>query len=169
MYHMHHIIPKHMGGSDDPSNLIKLTVAQHAEAHRQLYERYGHWEDKCAWLALTKQIDTDQIRRMKASEANKGKRSGRRLEATLENGKIGNEVWRGQKHSDAAKLAISEKNKEYWGNQKERPWQYRTHYIVDGVEYTGFKEITEHFSVSRQTVYNRCKSDKFPNWKQIHK
>jgi hypothetical protein len=37
MKHIHHIIPKHMGGSNDPSNLIKLTVAEHAEAHRKRF------------------------------------------------------------------------------------------------------------------------------------
>jgi len=24
--HKHHIIPKHIGGTDDPSNLIELTI-----------------------------------------------------------------------------------------------------------------------------------------------
>ena len=36
IYHIHHIIPKHLGGTDDPSNLIKLTIEEHAEAHRIL-------------------------------------------------------------------------------------------------------------------------------------
>ena len=53
MKHIHHIIPKHMGGTDDPSNLVELTVEQHAEAHRQLYEQYGRLEDKRAWLGST--------------------------------------------------------------------------------------------------------------------
>ena len=38
--HKHHIIPKHMGGTDDPSNLIELTVEEHAEAHKILFEKY---------------------------------------------------------------------------------------------------------------------------------
>ena len=38
IYHKHHIIPKHMGGTDDPSNLIELTIEEHAEAHRKLFE-----------------------------------------------------------------------------------------------------------------------------------
>lgn len=39
--HKHHIIPRHAGGTNDPSNIIELTVEQHAEAHRLLYEQYG--------------------------------------------------------------------------------------------------------------------------------
>jgi hypothetical protein len=50
--HKHHIIPKHAGGTDDKSNLIELTIEEHAEAHRILYEQYGRWQDRVAWLSL---------------------------------------------------------------------------------------------------------------------
>jgi hypothetical protein len=52
MYHMHHIIPRHMGGTDDPDNLIRLTIEEHAEEHRKLYEKYGKKEDYWAWKGL---------------------------------------------------------------------------------------------------------------------
>ena len=52
MKHLHHIIPKHVGGSDDPTNLVKLTVEEHAEAHRLLYEQHGRWQDYVAWQGL---------------------------------------------------------------------------------------------------------------------
>jgi hypothetical protein len=54
MLHKHHIIPRHMGGTDDPSNLVSLTPAEHAEAHRLLYEQHGHWQDYVAWQGLSK-------------------------------------------------------------------------------------------------------------------
>ena len=54
--HKHHIIPKHMGGSNDSSNLIELSVEEHANAHKILYELYGKEEDRWAWLGLSKQI-----------------------------------------------------------------------------------------------------------------
>ena len=54
MLHKHHIVPRHMDGSDDPSNLIELTPAEHAEAHRLLYEQHGHWQDYVAWQGLAK-------------------------------------------------------------------------------------------------------------------
>lgn len=54
MLHKHHIIPKHLGGTDDPSNLVDLTVEEHAEAHRLLYEQHGRWQDYVAWQGLAR-------------------------------------------------------------------------------------------------------------------
>jgi hypothetical protein len=42
-----------MGGSDDPSNIIELTVEEHAEAHRVLYETHGKEQDLIAWRGLS--------------------------------------------------------------------------------------------------------------------
>lgn len=37
----HHILPRSLGGSDDPSNIIRLTVRQHYIAHWMLWKAYG--------------------------------------------------------------------------------------------------------------------------------
>lgn len=50
-----------MGGTDDPSNLVKLTVEEHAEAHRKLYEEHGQRGDYLAWKALSGQIGKEEI------------------------------------------------------------------------------------------------------------
>ena len=63
-----------MGGTDDPNNLIELTVEEHAEAHRILYEEHGKWEDYCAWQALSGRLGQEEILRMKQGMANKGKK-----------------------------------------------------------------------------------------------
>jgi len=60
LIHKHHIIPRHMGGTDDPENLIEVTVEQHAELHKQLWEELGHWEDELAWKALSGQITAQE-------------------------------------------------------------------------------------------------------------
>lgn len=57
MKHIHHIIPKHMGGTDDPTNLIELSVEEHAQAHLELYEKYGKYEDFLAYRCLSGQSD----------------------------------------------------------------------------------------------------------------
>ena len=54
--HKHHIIPKHMGGTNDPSNIVELTIEEHAEAHRKLFEEHGHWQDEFAWKGLSGQL-----------------------------------------------------------------------------------------------------------------
>jgi hypothetical protein len=61
MKHIHHIVPRHIGGTDDPSNLIELSVEEHAEAHRVLYEQYGREEDRMAWLALSGQASKKEV------------------------------------------------------------------------------------------------------------
>jgi|TARA_R110000796_G_scaffold97265_2_gene204183 hypothetical protein len=53
MKHIHHIIPRHIGGSDDPSNLIELTIEEHAKAHFDLWKKFGRIEDKIAWECLS--------------------------------------------------------------------------------------------------------------------
>ena len=77
-----------MGGTDDSSNLIELTVEEHAEAHRKLWEQYGNIKDYCAWKGLEGTIGKEEIVRLlmdptgrvhtqetkqKMSEAHKGK------------------------------------------------------------------------------------------------
>ena len=74
MKHIHHKIPRHAGGTDDPENLIELTIEEHAEAHRLLYEKHGREEDRIAWLGLSAQIGKEEIMALVTSMAgHKGK------------------------------------------------------------------------------------------------
>ena len=59
-YERHHIIPKHMGGTD-ADGVVYLTQEEHAEAHRILYEQLGHWQDKLAWQGLAGLIGKDEL------------------------------------------------------------------------------------------------------------
>lgn len=51
-----------MGGSNDLSNIIELTVEEHAEAHRLLWFNHGCIEDRIAWLCLSGRVITDEDR-----------------------------------------------------------------------------------------------------------
>ena len=73
IYHNHHIIPRHAGGTDDPSNLVKLTIEQHAEEHRKLYEQYGRWQDNLAHRALSGMISNQEA--LLESMSHKGERN----------------------------------------------------------------------------------------------
>lgn len=52
-YHKHHIVPRHVGGTNDPFNIIRLTLAGHAFAHWCLWMRFGRLHDKLAWQLLS--------------------------------------------------------------------------------------------------------------------
>lgn len=67
MIHKHHIIPKHAGGSDDPDNIIELTVEEHAQAHLYLYEKYGKKEDLCAYYMLSGKNKDPEFIKLRAS------------------------------------------------------------------------------------------------------
>ena len=95
MKHKHHIVPKHMGGSDDPSNLIELTVEEHAEAHKKLYEEYGKWQDKIAWEMLSGQIGKEEAILEARGAANRGKkRTPEQIERIREAALKRNERWK---------------------------------------------------------------------------
>jgi hypothetical protein len=46
---IHHILPKHAGGAEQPFNEILLTYEEHTEAHRLLYEAYQLGYDKAVF------------------------------------------------------------------------------------------------------------------------
>ena len=95
--HTHHIIPKHMGGTDDKNNLIELTPKQHALAHKKLYEKHGKWEDKIAYQMLSGQITRYQAQQQARRLANLGKVP-----------------------SKQSKKINSIKKKEWWSDDKNR-------------------------------------------------
>lgn len=107
MTHKHHIIPKHMGGTDDSSNLVELTVAEHAEAHRVLFEKYGLEQDRIAWLALSGQITNEEAIKLASSAAHKGT-------APWNKGKSG------KPHSQETLIKMSTIKKGKWVSLKTR-------------------------------------------------
>lgn len=62
-----------MGGSNDSSNIEYVTVEQHAERHRVLFETYGRWQDELAWKGLAGIIGKEEIIRLKNRYSKLGK------------------------------------------------------------------------------------------------
>lgn len=104
--HRHHIIPRHAGGTDDPSNIELVTVEEHAERHRLLFEEYGRWQDKVAYLALIEAIGKEEVRWLVCSMARKGRKFGPLTELqkqAIAKRQIGNKNSLGCKHRPRTK------------------------------------------------------------------
>lgn len=77
-----------MGGTDDSSNLVLLTVEEHAAAHHQLFLLHGKKQDELAWKGLLGLIDKEEMARQLAS--------------------LNGKKWLGKKHSESTKQKMSE-------------------------------------------------------------
>ena len=50
--HKHHIVPRHSGGTDDPDNIVELTIEDHMIAHLVRWKMYKHHGDYLAYVML---------------------------------------------------------------------------------------------------------------------
>jgi len=75
MKHKHHLIPKYLGGSNDPQNLVEVSTTQHAMFHYCNWCLWGNEEDKIAWKALAGYSKKEEIIHQVISLA--GKKGGK--------------------------------------------------------------------------------------------
>jgi len=165
IYHYHHIIPKHMGGTDDPANLIKLTVEEHAEAHKKLFEDYGNKFDYIAYMALSKQIGKEEANYLKMIGPKNWTEDGlESLRETARKRKGEKNPFYGKTHTDETRKILRENQlNNSWirgVNPSELP--YTTYYEIiypDGSnkQVAGLKLIAEEFKVSIANVHATIK------------
>ena len=122
IYHTHHIIPKHAGGTDHPDNIVRLTVADHAEAHHLLYEEHGRWQDKIAWKSLSGAIGKEQILLEKSSI---GGLNNKGLPKSAKHRKALSESLTGKMQSSSIKKIISKKMMGNTNSKNHSSKQYK--------------------------------------------
>ena len=73
-YHIHHIVPRHMGGTDDPANLVKISHTCHTMWHWCDWQRTGSMKHQgsyhilrgllCRELNINYDLLTDRAKRL---------------------------------------------------------------------------------------------------------
>ena len=96
-----------MGGSNDSSNLVLVTLKQHAMFHYCNWKLWNNKEDEIAWKMLSGQITPYE------ATIQSIKNSSRKT--CIERNKINNPMW----DKNTAKK-VSESLKKYWENNPER-------------------------------------------------
>ena len=120
VYHTHHIVPKHAGGTDDPSNLIKVTVEEHAELHFARYLQYGELGDWLAAYGLSGQMPFAEA----TAEARRDW-IARNPDHAAKAGRIGGQAPASEKTKAVAASLAAELGKRPWWNNGEsntRSW-----------------------------------------------
>lgn len=116
--HLHHIIPRHAGGTNDPSNLVELTVREHAEAHRLLYEAHGRKEDMVAWKTLSGLMTAIEANKIIGHTGRKhtenAKEKIRAARARQKEPRLGIKI----PHTEESKIKIKNNNARYWKGKR---------------------------------------------------
>jgi hypothetical protein len=148
--HKHHIIPRHAGGSDDPSNIVTLTIPEHAEAHKKLFEEHGRWQDEVAYLTLSGQIDKAEANIRAVRKANTGIVRSEETKKKIALSQVGNKNGKGNK----GKPKSEEHKKNMKGNQNAK-----------GRNYTAPWNIGKPLSAEHKRKISETKRKKYANIK----
>lgn len=105
-----------MGGTDDESNIQVLTIPEHAEAHRLLYETYGKTEDKIAWKMLLSNAEDPDLYKELLSFAGKKSAEKRKKTGPWNKGKTG--VY---SHETLEKMSRANRGKRAWNKGVSNP------------------------------------------------
>ena len=171
----HHIIPKSLGGSDNPDNLVDLTLREHFICH----------------LLLTKMVEEAEHRYCMTRAS--------RLMANTRGIKVNSRLYaiigQHQPTPESVKQKISDSKKgSTWANDKERVEKHRKQrlgvkhtnhrrknmskgmlgknsysYEVEGVVYESNQIVATKYGLNRDTVRKRCRNPNFPEWKIVDK
>ena len=80
------MIPRHRGGTDEPSNLLKVNVKLHAFLHKLLWEESGEQYDFIAWKCLSGQITNEEANILATKAANTGRKLTEEQNTSLQDG-----------------------------------------------------------------------------------
>jgi hypothetical protein len=170
--HKHHIIPKHAGGTDDPSNLIELSVEDHAEAHRILWERHGMKADFMAWKMLSgKSIEAELARIELAKDGflkfmgnKKKKDSWRENISKSRRGKRQSEESKAKK-SESLKKAYAEGRRDTWFSKADKSF-FQANYDADRMA-AGRRNSSKWKDSVTSSEYRKKKSELDPRSKKV--
>lgn len=111
-------------------------------------------------------IPKDEEWRKKISESNSKPKDRRGRQACIENSKKGVDAWSGQHHTEEHKQSMSRIMTERFAKGILYRPDNRKKVYGDGVVYESLQIAADKIGVTRQTIHNRIKSDKY-DWYKI--
>lgn len=125
---MHHIIPRCLGGTDEGSNLVRMTAREHFVAHELLVKMYPlEYKLAFAFVSMCKPCKNLKGRkstlyhwhRVRVSEAAKEYRKKQLADPEfMERWRKSMDNQKGKTGTETQKKAVSESNKKRWENRE---------------------------------------------------
>lgn len=180
-YEHHHILPKCMGGSDDPSNMVWLTPREHYIAHLLLWKSNPN-NVKLYWplqwfydkdgtripSRIIQMIKQDRQRFVNLRDYTWTKSYDHRLKMSLIGRKAHTPYNRTDHHSTLASQTVKnlyQSGKKTVVKKDNENGRFSSRVVtVDGKTYNSLSEAARAFAISPKAAYNRCKKDTWPNW-----
>ena len=161
--HKHHILPRYMGGTDDPSNLVELTIEEHAQAHLELYNKHGDQRDLLAHRMLLGQVERQEVNAIIRSlpKTDQHKRKIAKAVSGEKNGMYGKTT--SQKQKDSVSKALKGKKKNYQVVNNWKPMigadNPRAKEVTwEGVTYPTLTAASKATGICRSTLSKRLKT-----------
>jgi len=150
--HKHHILPKYKGGTNDPSNLVEVSVTQHAMFHYCNWQLWGDKRDWLAWKGLTGEVGREDIIK----------------QLRLEGSKKGLEISH-KKGSTPARVAAARKSQPLATAAALLPAaiEKRRKSLREGIDSLTSDERKERFSREQTAEVLRRKSDLLRSFKSL--
>lgn len=175
--HKHHILPRFMGGADDVSNLVELSVSDHFEAHRLLAENVDKKYKVGAWSSLnllkkywSGNYDEIKSKISKALSGDNNPMSGRvftdeeRNNLSLKHtGK--NNPFYGKRHTTETKLKMKKNHADV--RNGNNPASRKCIDTKTNTIYGSIKEMAQSIGVPRTTMNRWIKDNKKTQFKYI--
>lgn len=115
----HHVIPRCMGGLNEPSNLVQLTAKQHFVAHHLLFKIHGGLRLAHAWFNMCRVGRGQDCRLVNARLFERARTT--RAQLMSEESKGSKNHFYGKTHSAESRARMSQKQRELklWENRSD--------------------------------------------------
>lgn len=130
-FHKHHIIPKHVGGTDEPNNLVLLHPIDHAIFHLLRFRQTNHPGDAWAFnRIMSNECEDKFLSGYKRSDETKRKLSESR---------------KGKPLSESHRASLT-------GIKRKPKTLKKTLCVINGVFFNYYREAAKHFNVHETTI-----------------
>ena len=167
-----------MGGTDDPSNLIEVSITQHIMWHFANWELWGNYQDKIAYKLLANTDASEEMKILRLERSNevvknmtpeqrkeRNKKAAEKKRLPENRAKLSNLM----KETRANGIALTEEGRQRVLEGARRGGEHHAKGVLHtetGITYTSIREAARLTHTSRNTIKN-CIKQGLDKWVEV--